>query len=95
MSTVSSPALPSIVIVLKFRLVWLKLPITMDRRIGTVQSATIICGNVGRIDLDFLDIVEFGYDRGEVRAVPSDDDLGAGGERRNSLPATAAHAARV
>ena len=85
MSTVSSPALPSIVIVLKFRLV-LAVEVADDEdrvagQIGTVQSATIICGNVGRIDLDFLDIVEFGYDRGEVRAVPSDDDLGAGGEQ--------------
>ena len=66
-----------------------------EDRIGTVQSASVICGNVGRIDLDFLDIVEFGYDRGEVRSVPSDYNLGAGGERATlSFPATAAQAAR-
>ncbi len=69
MSMVSSPALPSMVIVLKLRLVAVKSPITwmvsplLDLAVGQRRIVAVVGGGVERIDGDFLDIVEFGDNR--------------------------------
>ena len=70
MSTVSSPALPSIVMVLKFRLVngALKLPMTwivsplFVPPSGVVRIVAVVGGGIEGIDGDLFDIVEFGND---------------------------------
>ena len=74
MSTVSVPSPPSMVMVLKFRLV----PREVADHLDGVPSAGAPCRAAGRrdverVDADFLDVVEFG----DHDPVAGDDDLGA------------------
>ena len=90
-SIVSSPASPSIVMVLRRRLV--EGEVAED--VEGIAARSAGRRGIDAVDADFLDLLQFRDDRREVGAITSDNDFRRCVQRGGELPARACQAARV